>query len=46
MKKYILISTLFLANAEALSWIALLILAVMAIIDFAKAAEREKKSWQ
>lgn len=42
MKKYILVSTLFLANAEVLSWITLLILAVMAFIDFAKAAEREK----
>ena len=42
MKKYIAISALFLANAEVLSWLALLTLVVMAVIDFAKAAEREK----
>lgn len=41
MKKYLLAASLFLANIEVISWIAALILLVMAIYDFATAAMKE-----
>lgn len=44
MKKYWVTASLFLFNAEILSWLALLILAIMAVHDFGKAAETERRT--
>lgn len=41
MKKYLITASLFLFNAEIVSWVALLAIVVMAVADFAKAADRE-----
>lgn len=41
MKKYWMTASLFLANIEIVSWIAALILLVMAIYDFSTAAMKE-----
>lgn len=41
MKKYAIAASLFLFNSEVMSWIALAIICVMALIAFAKAADRE-----
>lgn len=46
MKKYLITSTIFLANHEVLSWIALAAIVIMAIADFTLAvakAQRERE---
>lgn len=44
MKKYIVAASLLMLNAEVLSWIVLAALAVMGVIDFAKAVDREREA--
>ncbi len=41
MKKYLCVASLFLANNEIISWIALVILAVMLLVTFTLEARRE-----
>ena len=41
MRKYLSIACVFLLNNEVLSWIALAVIAWMAIVDFAKEVDRE-----
>lgn len=41
MKKYAIAASLFLFNSEVMSWLALAIICTMALIAFAKAADRE-----
>lgn len=41
MKKYAIAASLFLFNSEVISWLALAIICAMALIAFAKAADRE-----
>ncbi len=47
MKKYLITAGGFVFNNEILSWILIAIIAAMALIDFAKAVdkEREAKKW-
>lgn len=42
MKKYLVTASLFALNAEVISWFALLVIAVMAFVDFYKAVEKER----
>lgn len=41
MKKYLMTASLFVFNAEVISWLALVILAGMALIDFCRAVDKE-----
>lgn len=47
MKKYIATATLFAFNAEVISWLALLVIVVMGVVDFyiavGKAKEEKRK---
>lgn len=40
MKKYIAVASLFILNNEIISWLALLVLAVMAIVAFFKEVDK------
>lgn len=44
MKKYLAVASLFVLNNEIMSWLALLTLAVMGMVDFYLAVERERES--
>lgn len=40
MKKYIAVASLFILNNEIISWLALLVLAVMGIVAFLKEVDK------
>ena len=40
MKKYLAVASLFLSNNEIVSWLALLILAVMGLVAFAREVDK------
>lgn len=44
MKKYLITAGGFVLNNEIISWIILAIIAVMALIDFAKAVDKEREA--
>lgn len=41
MKKYAIAASLFLFNSEVVSWLALTIITAIALVEFAKAVDRE-----
>lgn len=41
MKKYLWVSSLFIFNNEVISWIALAVISIMALVAFLKKAEEE-----
>lgn len=41
MKKYAIAASLFVLNNEVISWLALMIIAAIALVEFAKAVDRE-----
>ena len=43
MKKYIITASLFALNTEVISWLALLVIAVMGVVDFCIAIEKAKE---
>ena len=43
MKKYAIAASLFVLNNEIISWIALLIIAIMGMVEFYLAIERERE---
>lgn len=43
MKKYIVTASLFALNAEVISWLALLIIVVMGLVDFCIAIDKAKE---
>lgn len=43
MKKYAAVCALFLFNAEIISWLALVIIATMLLVDFGKKATEEAR---
>ena len=44
MKKYIAVASFFVLNNEVISWLVLLVIAVMALVEFYMAVERERES--
>lgn len=42
MKKYIAVASLFVLNNEIVSWLVLLALAIMGMVEFYLAVERER----
>ena len=42
MKKYLCVASLFVLNNEVVSWIVLLTLAIMGMVEFYLAVERER----
>lgn len=44
MRKYLCAASLFILNNEVISWIALLIIAIMGVVEFYLAIERERES--
>lgn len=45
MKKYLCVASLFALNTEVISWLALLVIAVMGVVDFCIAIDRAKEEW-
>lgn len=43
MRKYLCVASLFILNNEVMSWIALLIIAIMGMVEFCLAVERERE---
>lgn len=43
MRKYLCVASLFIMNNEVVSWIALLIIAIMGMVEFYLAVERERE---
>ena len=43
MKKYAVVSVLFLLGSEVISWLALLIIVIMLLADFGKKAMKEAR---
>lgn len=43
MKKYLIASSLFVLNTEIISWFALLVIAVMGLVDFCIAVDKAKE---
>lgn len=44
MKKYIAVASFLILNAEVVSWIVIVVLAVMALRDFVTAIDREREA--
>lgn len=43
MKKYLCVASLFALNTEVISWLALLVIVVMGVVDFFIAIDRAKE---
>ena len=43
MKKYIITASLFALNTEVISWLALLVIVVMGVVDFFIAVDKAKE---
>lgn len=43
MKKYLCVSSLFALNTEVISWLALLVIVVMGVVDFCIAIDKAKE---
>ena len=43
MRKYLCVASLFILNNEVMSWIAFLIIAIMGMVEFCLAIERERE---
>ena len=43
MRKYLCVATMFALNTEVISWLALLVIVVMGVIDFCIAIDKAKE---